>query len=123
MHASLEDRDKILYGCGDHNVLSLDKKFHCTLAAEGACDHSLWGCYDLCNEATKLCPMGWVSWVKAEISRMFTNFSAQLSLRNLCLLPHAEHFIQSGEAVWVKRRGTEPCWGCRDKVNTHSLTL
>ena len=81
------------------------------------------GCYDLCNEATKLCPMGWVSWVKAEISRMFTNFSAQLSLRNLCLLPHAEHFIQSGDAVWVKRRGTEPCWGCRDKVNKKSLTL
>jgi hypothetical protein len=80
MHTSLEDRDKILYRCGDHNILSLDKKFHCTLAAEGACDHSLWGCYDLCNEATKLCPMGWVRWVKAEISRMFTNFSAQLSL-------------------------------------------
>ena len=74
MHTSLEDRDKILHGCGDHNVLSLDKKFHCPLAAEGACDHSLWGCYDLCNEATKLYPMGWVSWVKAEISRMFTNF-------------------------------------------------
>ena len=74
MHTSLEDRDKILHGCGDHNVLSLDKKFHSTLAAKDACDHSLWGCYDLCNEATKLRPMGGVSWVKAEISRMFTNF-------------------------------------------------
>jgi hypothetical protein len=32
--------------------------------------------------------MSWISRVKAEISRMFTNFSAQLSLRNLCLPPH-----------------------------------
>ena len=80
MHTSLEDRDKILRRCGNHNVLSLDKEFHCTLAAEGACNHSLWSCDDFCNEATKLRPMGRISWVKAEISRMFTNFSAQLSL-------------------------------------------
>lgn len=85
MHTSLKDRDKLLHRCGDHNVLSLDKKFHCTLAAKGACNHSLRGCYDLCNETTKLYPMRWVSWVKAKITRMFTNFSAQLSLRNFYL--------------------------------------
>jgi len=87
LYTSLEDRDKILCGCGHHNVLSLDKKFHCTLAPEGACDHSIWDCGDLCNEATKLYPMDWIGGVKAEISRMFANFAAQLSLRNLCLLP------------------------------------
>lgn len=87
MHTSLEDRDKIFRGCTHHNVLSLEKKFHRTLAPEGAFNHSIGGCCDLCNEATQLCPMHWVGWVKTEISRMFANFSAQLSLRNLWLLP------------------------------------
>jgi hypothetical protein len=78
MHTSLEDRDKILYRCGDHNVLSLEKKFHCTLAAEGACNHSLWGCYNLCNEATKLCPMGWVRWVKAALNQFVILFGERV---------------------------------------------
>jgi SRSO17 transposase len=41
-----------------HDDRALRKQF---VAVQGAYDHSLWGCYDLCNEATKLSPMGWVS--------------------------------------------------------------
>ncbi len=87
MHTSFEDRDKILRRRGHYNVLSLNKKFHCTLAPEGAFDHSIWRCCDLCNETTQLRPMHWVGRVKAEISRMLANFAAQLSLRSLYLLP------------------------------------
>jgi hypothetical protein len=87
IYASFEDRDKIIRRCADHNVLSLNEKLHCPLAAEGAFDHPIWGCLYLYNELAKLCSMAWVSRVKAEISRMFADFSAQLSLRNLCVPP------------------------------------
>lgn len=87
MHASFEDRDKILRGCGYHHIVSFDEKFHCTLAAEDPFNHPIRGCVYLCNEVAQLCPLDWVGRVKAEISRMFANFAAQLSLRNFCVPP------------------------------------
>src|SRR5262245_48760076 len=97
MHTPFEDRDKILRRCGHHNVLSLDKKFHCTLAPEGAFDHSFWGCGDFCNEAAQLRTMRWIGRVKAEIGRMLANFAAQLSLRNFYLLPHWQCIMPGGQ--------------------------
>jgi len=60
--------------------MDLEPASYCTLAPEDTFDHSIWGCCNLCNEMTKLRPMNWVGWIKAEISRMFADFSTQLSL-------------------------------------------
>lgn len=81
MHATLENRDKIVRGCSNYYVLAFDEELYRPLATEGALDNSVWRCPYLFNDMTKLCPMCGVGWVKTEISGVFANFSAQLFFR------------------------------------------
>ena len=52
MHATLGNCHKLIYGCRYHHVFSFDKKFDCTLTAEGAFDNPIGRRYYLFDEVT-----------------------------------------------------------------------
>jgi hypothetical protein len=80
MHATLENRHKIVRGCCDHHIFSFKEKFDRTLAAEGALDNHIGGRSYLFDEVKQLCTVLVVRRIKTEISGMFANFATQLPL-------------------------------------------
>ncbi len=79
INAPFQDRDEFPRFSGNHNILCLDIKIDVTLlASPGTGDLFRVSNYNIINDTADFLSIHRVSWVKAEVCRMFSDFLTKL---------------------------------------------